>query len=442
MAEKKRKRQEEGSERPSKKKNVAPPSGTVQVKYVRNDDALGPVLAIMPGLKFPSQIPFKSYKHTKILPSGEQTELLLQSSSHPRLDYLAREEKDGSSESQLKDYVGVYDPHTKQLQLMPVRRLTVRSTLRSETEALHAQQAKIEAAKGTMTARRHALAAEFGSKKSRKAIEDMTQNAIRDPNATNNSSVAENVIQNMSNTTASMPTKEDLAAAVDSSKPRPAANLAAEYPGDVYPLDVIVGRELMSIIPVKDWVDASEAGTGVNVTSRFVAKRILKLAKNKQIEKLKVLRFILLCLKFNDSLLSRSKGAKRVPSKDKLETLMGSDEVGEAVIQAIRRKFSSDNNDLSRWHTDNLMTHVCAAALLVDSFEVDVNDLRNDLKVENKDIKAYFSELGCRVSAPTEADLTKYKLTKAEKTNHFIAKLKLPLQFPKLKTGGSRRGRR
>jgi DNA-directed RNA polymerase I subunit RPA49 len=40
---------------------------------------------------------------------------------------------------------------------------------------------------------------------------------------------------------------------------------------------------------------------------------------------------------------------------------------------------------MTRWHTDNLMTHICAAALIVDNFEVDVNDLRNDLKVENKE---------------------------------------------------------
>jgi DNA-directed RNA polymerase I subunit RPA49 len=267
--------------------------------------------------------------------------VLLQSSEHPRLDFLAREEKDGSSESQLRDFVGVYDPRTSKLQLMPVRRLTVRSTLRIETEELHNQQAKIDAAKGSMTARRHALAAEFGSKKSRKAIDDMTNNAIRDPNTTNTSSVAQNVVQDMSNATASMPTKEDLAAQVDSSKPRPIANLAAEYPDDVYPIDMIVGKELMGIIPVKDWIDASEAGAGVNVPSRFVAKRITKLAKNKSIQKLKVLRFVLLCIKFNESLTAKGKGPKRVPFKDKLQTLMG-DDVNEAVVNAIRRKFTSE----------------------------------------------------------------------------------------------------
>lgn len=43
------------------------------------------------------------------------------------------------------------------------------------------------------------------------------------------------------------------------------------------------------------------------------------------------------------------------------------------------------NNDMSRWHIDNLMTHIAAAALIVDGFEVDVFDLRDDLRLENKE---------------------------------------------------------
>lgn len=43
------------------------------------------------------------------------------------------------------------------------------------------------------------------------------------------------------------------------------------------------------------------------------------------------------------------------------------------------------NGEMPRWNIDNLMTHIAAAALIVDDFEVDVNDLRDDLKLENKE---------------------------------------------------------
>lgn len=48
MSEKKRKRREDGSERPKKKKALAPGAGreTVQVEVLDNSDGLGPVLGV------------------------------------------------------------------------------------------------------------------------------------------------------------------------------------------------------------------------------------------------------------------------------------------------------------------------------------------------------------------------------------------------------------
>ncbi|KAH9872751.1 hypothetical protein J1614_005145 [Plenodomus biglobosus] len=444
MSEKKRKRNDETAGRPTKKAATTP-QGTVSMELLENKELLGPTLAVTPGLRVPSQIKFNPYKRSKILPKGESTELLFQSSDHPRLDYLAQEEQDGSSESQLKDYIAVYDPQSSKLQIVPVKRVVVRSTLRSETEEMREEQARKEAQLGNITAKRAALAAEFGSKKSRKALEDRTLNAIHsgkpgDPSTAENDAVAGNVLTNMASNGVAMPTKAELQAAVDSSKPRPTPNMAAEYPGDVYTIDNIVGSELMTMLEVKDWVDASTAGKGVAVSSKFVAKRIVKLARGKQIQKLKVLRFILLCINFNAALQGPGGNKpKKIPIKGKLEAIMG-DETPAGCVLAIRRKFASEGGDMPRWNIDNLMTHIAAAALIVDDHEVDVNDLREDLKLENKEIKQYFMELGCKLSAPTQTDMAKWKLTKAESVNHFIAKLKLPLTFPRV--GGPRQKRR
>lgn len=45
---------------------------------------------------------------------------------------------------------------------------------------------------------------------------------------------------------------------------------------------------------------------------------------------------------------------------------------------------SSNSGELTRWHIDNLIAHVAAAALIVDNYEVDVFDLREDLRLETK----------------------------------------------------------
>ncbi len=40
---------------------------------------------------------------------------------------------------------------------------------------------------------------------------------------------------------------------------------------------------------------------------------------------------------------------------------------------------------MPRWNVDNLITHIAAAALIVDDLEVNTDDLRDDLKLENKE---------------------------------------------------------
>ncbi|KAF2652336.1 DNA-directed RNA polymeras-like protein I 49 kDa polypeptide [Lophiostoma macrostomum CBS 122681] len=427
-------REDSDAHRPSKKVATAQRAGTVQVELLKSGKAPGPILVSHPGLNYPSKISFQPYQHK------DTSSVLLQSSAHPRLDYTAQEETDGSADSLLKDYVGVYDPGTGKLQVVEVQRVTLRSTLRSEMEELNEQKAKVAAAALTNTAKRHALAAEFGSKRSKKAIAAMAENAISrgraaDPSAApKNEAVASAVLQNMSDTTAAMPTKEQLASSVDTSKPRPVPNLAAEHPADVYTTDAIIGKELMSLIPVKDWVDAAQAGTGVNVHSRFVASRMLKFAKAKDVQKLKVLRFVLLCINFNSALGTRGKGPKRIPHQDQLQDKMG-DDVPGPVIAELRRKFASENNDMTRWHVDNLMTHVLAAALIVENYEMDTKELRDDLAIDTKEIKQYFHELGCRVAKPNEGDRTRLKIASNEAAQHSIAKLRLPLQFPKIGMG-------
>lgn len=56
-------------------------------------------------------------------------------------------------------------------------------------------------------------------------------------------------------------------------------------------------------------------------------------------------------------------------------------------------------------------------------------------------MKRYFLELGCRVNPPTETERNKMKITKAETVNHNMAKLKIPLQFPKTTRGPAKKKR-
>lgn len=95
--------------------------------------------ASTPGLTIPNKINLEPY--TKARQNAPQrpgrsgpiatTELLLQSSSHPKLDYLAREEDVGGADALLKHYLGVYDPKTGKLEVVEARKMVVRGSVRN-----------------------------------------------------------------------------------------------------------------------------------------------------------------------------------------------------------------------------------------------------------------------------------------------------------------------
>lgn len=104
---------------------------------------------------------------------------------------------------------------------------------------------------------------------------------------------------------------------------------------------------------------------------------------------------------------------------------------------------------MTKWHVDNFMTHIAALTLIVDDYVSDTFDIREDLRLkpteydtrndENDELmltfarrmKQYFSEIGVHLVSASEPELQKMKLTRAHASMHQMAKLKLPLQFPK-----------
>lgn len=74
-------------------------------------------------------------------------------------------------------------------------------------------------------------------------------------------------------------------------------------------------------------------------------------------------------------------------------------------------------------------------ALYIDYWESDIYLLKDDLKLEMKTLTQYFSELGARVNKMTEGERNKRSMTKAQAAATRIAKLRLPLEFPKVRMG-------
>lgn len=279
----------------------------------------------------------------------------------------------------------------------------------------------------TMLDQRTELGQVFGTKKAKKALEAVTLNAIGPRKAAgaesenlNTSEMA--LMASIKDVTMSVPTQQDLQAAVDANKPVPKGNYNAEEIQDVYKPEELIGRDILELIQVSDWVQAVKKNEDVKLKSRFVANRLSRIGSGENaVARLRLLRYVyFLQLFLVTARKGRDKGAREILKKDKL-----AEELAPApppVIESIRRKFS-DKGSIRKQHVDLLTTHMCALSCILDNFETNTWDLKEDLKLEQREMSQYYFEIGARVS----------KRKGEEGRTNFTAVLKLPLLFPKLR---------
>jgi DNA-directed RNA polymerase I subunit RPA49 len=150
MSEKKRKASSQDHKRPSKKAKSTSDAAEapLSISLLENQDSLPPVLAVTLGLAAPAS-PMTPYARSGVSAITPQSDMLLHSSGHPRLDYFANKDFANSSDALMDHYVGIYDPKSSSLRLIRANRLALRATLRPSAEEL----ANAAAKKGYQTVR-------------------------------------------------------------------------------------------------------------------------------------------------------------------------------------------------------------------------------------------------------------------------------------------------
>lgn len=268
----------------------------------------------------------------------------------------------------------------------------------------------------------------FGTKKARKVIQDTVMNAISSPkkpgeesSPTKINKAAKAMIQSVGDIASTMASREELQAIVNEAKPVPKANLEAEEIADAYDPRDIIGSEILNLVPVREWQEKAKHKESIQLSSRFVASRVNPIALNEDAtDRLRVLRYLyFLILFFLHSKPGRERGTRQLPPREKLREALAP--APEAVIENIRRKFS-EGGQMRKFHVHLLMTHCCVFAAIVDNFEVDTQNLKDDLRLEQKAINAYFHEIGARIKQVSK---------KEEGRTIHLAQLALPLEFPR-----------
>jgi DNA-directed RNA polymerase I subunit RPA49 len=453
---KKRKRTAEGEDGANKR--AIPKFSTIKVRHIpQEESALGPIVASTPGITAPEDITFTPYRKTVMSRSTGQRrqQVLLQSSQHGRLDYIAQEEQAGGPLGNLKHYVAVYDAEKGEFTVTGCHKVTLRSTLRPTQEEI--EEAKAQQERQTYSSMRLALGQEFGTKKAKKVIADQTVNAINQrrvgETAPSVNAAEQAQLDQLNIKTENMLTKEEAQQEIDASKPRPVADLQASNKEDVYPIENLVSEDDLQIVQVADWQAAAKSGQNTKLSMRYVARRMNRVATmNKDATKLRLLKYMYIGLTWYTA-LEPNRGAKKVPHGDKLREKV---DAPGSIFKSLQQQFTDrgyvelvfpelytyaadrHRSNMSKWHIDKFILHICAMALHIDNFETNINDLQEDLRLTLAEMSKYFAELGCKIGGLNAAQRDQAK-GRGEAGAARVARLIIPLEFPKQRVARARR---
>ena len=148
------------------------------------------------------------------------------------------------------------------------------------------------------------------------------------------------IISSMEKTDAHMhlPTRQDLQAQSDASKPRPYANMDATSPAEVYPLETLMTEDEMQAMLVQDWIESVRAGKDVVLESKFAARRLHKAAGREDMRTLKILKYITVLKKFHVILHPLKDGGRKVPGKEQLRRKV---DASEFALDSLRLRFTN-----------------------------------------------------------------------------------------------------
>ncbi|CAG7931531.1 unnamed protein product [Penicillium olsonii] len=466
------------NDRPSKKPalQTLPP---LAASAVEDKSELAPVIVNTPGLSSSKNLSWNPYikaranasKSSTRNPGIASSEMLLQSSDHAKMDFVGREGTGDDTDSQVKHYVAVVDPERKTWKVVEVRRATLRGAVRSRKAEEEDSDEDT-----TMRAQRTALTNTFGTKQSRKAVQSMAENAqlSNAPTGAVPQAAAALISSMPANTTSGRAKELAVQAEVQAAKPLPTPDLSASHPSDVYKIETLVPGShttLSQLNGVEEWKSQVEAGLGITTVSRYVSSRVGPVVHSDNPTHLQVLRFIQLLIEFGRCLKNGGKGGgpgtKRLPPRDELRRILSNttgsaaksdpaDLLPESVIDAVRRRFAPTGGYVSKNDFTLLQTTICALSLHIppqpakdggssslggnapNELATDPSDLRDDLRLDPTAITQYFRELGCRIDKPRETEFAKWNIKggKAEANARRVARLRVPVEFPKVSRGG------
>jgi DNA-directed RNA polymerase I subunit RPA49 len=406
------------------------------------------------GIRVPKTLNFQSF----VKRDGREQELLLHSSNHSMIDYTATEDADPAAKY-LKHYVAVYDPASGQLQVTEAKKMTVRSSVRVAQPVQIEDDSPITKI-ATNYSSRAALTYAFGTKKSKKAVQSVAENRLLSQGAdTPNSPISNAIFSSMPAREPTDQPADSPTTAIQGNKPLPVPDLVTNDIVQFYPLSSLVypapAAETLGKMPLGEWKDSIENKKPIMSSSRFVAvnsTHVLKAVKANPdngdvIQTAQMLRYMLVLIELARN-VSKLRSEKRLPPPDKWMTWF-SGSIPQPLLTKIMDNFCPNGMGPSKFNMILLRTTILALALHIPPPSGNVGpgilatqpyDIQADLNLQAEEVRRLYRELGCKWEPATEAELERWGYLKLKKPKEMgqaprFAKLKFPVEFPKISRG-------
>ncbi|KAJ2516046.1 DNA-directed RNA polymerase I subunit rpa49 [Coemansia sp. RSA 2049] len=417
----------------AKRKSLGGDAGSkkIEVSIDTSRAAVQPVVASFAAAVPPVASTFATYKSVD---KNKASECIVVSETE-KIEYVGQTFEDNKPLFTGCQYlVGVYDKTTDTVTFRTAPYVRINSTIKSLKDSTGVVDRDISS---RIIQARNELGEAFGNKKRKAQIRAEERNRINMDSVKGDMSVIE---ASIGVRTSSMPTAQDLKGLENANRPIPKYDPEATKPEDIYDMDDVLPKPIVShinVTPLTKATDVDGYRQNLPVRSLFVLKKVESLLLNQRKPDIDLLRRVVY-LSYLMKFFTFS--ASALKNRDKcVELLMCapevSDQIFEKFTECVAGSVNPDGSPVvirTPASESKLVCHIAVLMLAVNNWVVYPLELSADLGLPIRKAEKFLTSVGCKLEVASADEIATCVMSKRPKAGASKkAVLKAPIEFPK-----------
>ncbi|KAG2198997.1 hypothetical protein INT46_005537 [Mucor plumbeus] len=412
-----------------KRKNSVDHSSSrhVKVEIVEKKlDVETPYLATFPGTKPSSDMSFSAYKNSDVNLSSKKAYQRVVSGETDKVSFKASNfGPEAVRNVQCKYIVGVYSKKNNTLNITNAPIMKMSRTVKALSSDMVANST---IARGQVA--RAALGLAFGTAKAKSQLKSDERNLVKGDDLMEE---MDNLHSEIGKATVNIPKKDEMKKSMELALPVPEHNMDAESPEEVYDIASIVTDEELQTLNYKELLKETSLEGVKNLLayheSKFVNDRLMSIlgsSGKKDRKRVRTLMYINLLMAYYTRVRpSDLKNRRKVEAALKTPSSL--------VLDGLAERYT-ESNYRTPIMADKILLYMLTLILSISGYSVLIDDIGKDLLLKPTKIASLFRSLGCKVDKASAEECREAGNKQAKK-----ATLVVPLKFPEVRTGVSRR---